>query len=84
MGYQFLRQKPIGQFMPDFYCPKLKLAIEIDGSSHLLDQNIKRDIRKDHYLKSIGIEVIRIEDSAVKSNMPAVIEELTSWIKQHH
>ena len=83
MGYQFLRQKPIGWYIADFYCYKLKLVIEVDGYSHLLAHNIKRDIRKDHYLKSIGLEVIRIEDSAVKNNMPAIIEELTSWIKNY-
>jgi very-short-patch-repair endonuclease len=83
LGYQFLRQKPIGQFIADFYCPKLKLVIEIDGASHLLAHNQKRDKKKNEYLQSIGLHVLRIDDSAVKHNMTAVIEDLRCWIKQN-
>jgi very-short-patch-repair endonuclease len=83
MGYRFLRQRPIGSFIADFYCPKLRLVIEVDGKSHWLDHNRKRDIIKDRYLNSIGLEVIRIEDSAVKHKMTAVLEEITNWIEQH-
>ena len=84
MGYQFLRQKPIGQFIADFYCPKLKLVIEIDGVSHLLVHNQKRDKLKDHYLQSKGLTVLRIQDDDVKQNMSAVMEALLNWIQQHH
>lgn len=83
MGYQFLRQKPIGQFIADFYCPKLNLVIEVDGSSHMLANNQKRDERKDRYLKSIGLHVLRIEDSAVKHYMTAVLQVLENWIEQN-
>ncbi len=38
MGYQFYRQRPIGNYIVDFFCPKLNLVIEIDGESHL-DKN---------------------------------------------
>lgn len=81
MGYQFLRQKPIGQFIADFYCPKLRLVIEVDGFSHLLDRNQKRDKLKDRYLQSIGLTVLRIQDNDVKFHMSSVIERLTNWIQ---
>ena len=45
-GYQFMRQKPIGEFIVDFYCPKLKLVIEIDGESHGSNKNQERDKKK--------------------------------------
>jgi len=83
MGYQFLRQKPIGQFIADFYCPKLRLVIEVDGFSHLLKRNQKRDKLKDRYLQSIGLTVLRIQDSDVKQNMSAVIKQLSNWIQQN-
>ena len=84
MGYQFLRQKPIGQFIADFYGPKLALVIEVDGYSHLLERNQKRDKLKDHYLLSLGLTVLRIQDNDVKQNMSAVIEKLTNWIQQYN
>ena len=46
LGLQFLRQKPIGEFIVDFYCPKLKLAIEIDGESHGFKDAIQQDEKK--------------------------------------
>jgi len=83
MGYQFLRQKPIGQFIADFYCPKLKLVIEVDGYSHLLIHNQKRDKRKDRYLNLLGLQVVRIDDLDVKQNMTTVLQVLENWIEQN-
>jgi very-short-patch-repair endonuclease len=80
-GYQFLRQKPIGNFIVDFYCSKLRLAIEIDGDSHQSPGNKKRDIIKDRYLDSIGISVIRIDDLELKNNISVVIENLSLCIE---
>jgi very-short-patch-repair endonuclease len=80
-GYQFMRQKPIGNFIVDFYCTKLKLVIEIDGESHLNPENKKRDLIKDKYLDSIGLSVIRIDDMELKNNISVVIENLSKWIE---
>ena len=82
MGYRFLRQKPIGWYIADFYCYKLKLVIEVDGYSHLLANNQKRDKIKDRYLQSIGLTVVRIQDNDVKFHMSSVIERLTKWIEK--
>ena len=83
MGYRFLRQRPIGNFIVDFYCAKLKLVIEVDGGSHILAKNQKRDKIKDSYLTSIGLHVMRIEDSAVKQNMNAVLGGIIEWINNN-
>lgn len=56
-GYRFLRQKPIDRFIIDFYCPKLLLAIEIDGGSHI--QKKETDEMRDNFLKQIGVTTIR-------------------------
>lgn len=63
LGYKFLRQKPLNQFILDFYCAKLLLDIEIDGDSHLYHKN--RDNCRDQILSSLGIKTIRYNNEAV-------------------
>ena len=57
--YRFLRQKPIGSYIVDFYCPKLKLIIEVDGVTHLSKDEIKKDNLRTEILKKYGIKVLR-------------------------
>lgn len=71
LGHQFLRQKPIGNYIADFYCPKLKLAIEIDGSSH--DSKIDYDAFRDEYFKLTEIHIIRFKDIDIKRNLDGVL-----------
>jgi len=78
-GYQFLRQKPIGEYIVDFYCSKLRLVIEIDGYSH--DGNFNYDIQRQNYLESIGLTVIRFNDADVKRDIGNVIMAIEGWIK---
>ena len=49
-GIQFYRQRPIGDYVVDFYAPKVKLVVEVDGSQHLSPDGIQRDYRRDAYL----------------------------------
>ncbi|CAN5253868.1 hypothetical protein BH09BAC1_BH09BAC1_09690 [soil metagenome] len=57
MGYDFHRQKPVGNYIADFYCYKLRLVIEVDGSWHFVDdETMRRDLQKQEYLKSIGLQ----------------------------
>lgn len=78
MGYKFLRQKPINQFILDFYCPKLLLCIEIDGGSHLTKRN--HDDGRDLILSSIGIKTIRYTDQAVLNNLSSLFEDISDQI----
>ncbi|MFZ2153172.1 MAG: endonuclease domain-containing protein [Microgenomates group bacterium] len=73
-GYLFLRQKPIYRFITDFYCAELKLAIEIDGSSH----NNKKctDKLRDQFLKQIGIDTIRFTNNEIIYNINDVKNKL--------
>jgi len=80
-GFQFLRQMPIGNFIIDFYCPKLRLAIEIDGDSHGFDEAIQRDKHKEKYLSKLGIHLIRYDDNELKSNIQGTIDHLIDWIE---
>ena len=75
LGVKFTKQKPIGNYIADFYCKELKLVIEIDGCSH--DDKYKYDKGRDEYMRSVGITVLRIEDKDVKKDMRSVLE----WIR---
>ncbi len=57
--HRWLRQKPIGNYIVDFYCPKLSLAIEIDGTTHMEDKDVLYDQKRSKELKRLGITVIR-------------------------
>ena len=75
-GYQFYRQKIIGNYIVDFYCPKAKLVIEIDGSQHYEDEYIKKDNVRDDYLREQRLTVLRLSDRDVFDNLDGVIERI--------
>ncbi len=73
-GMDFDRQKIIGNYIVDFYCPNCQVVIEIDGSSHKNKQEY--DTVRDEYLKGLGLEVIHITDIDVKKNIDSVMRFL--------
>ncbi|MBW7997331.1 MAG: endonuclease domain-containing protein [Candidatus Glassbacteria bacterium] len=73
-GYQFARQKPVGDFIVDFFCHDLHLVIEIDGSSH--DKRLEQDKARQGFLESLGMKVIRFLDKDAKSNIQGVVSQL--------
>lgn len=83
MGYKFRRQHSIGYYVIDFYCPKLKLAIEVDGDSHFSEEGKKYDLKRENYIKSFGIRFLRITNLDVYNNMGGIIEKLMEIIKSH-
>ena len=80
-GLIFYRQKPIGKYIVDFYCPKAKLAIEIDGSQHLVGETIEYDRIRDDYLDSLGLRVLRFNNAEVLTNMSGVLEKIEEEIE---
>lgn len=78
--YRFLRQKPIGNYIVDFFCSKLYLVIEIDGESHLGQE--KADMKKQHYLEGIGLTVLRFDNDQIKYDMDGVLIRIDEWIEQ--
>ena len=75
-GYQFYRQKPIGEFIVDFYCPKANLVIELDGGQHYTDDGKAKDIRRDDYLRSMDLRVLRFSDMEALNNMEGLIQKI--------
>jgi very-short-patch-repair endonuclease len=80
-GYQFYRQKVIGNYIVDFCCPALKLVIEVDGSQHYSDTGVKADKKRDDYLQSCGLKVLRFNDYDVLTNISGVIENILETMK---
>lgn len=73
-GYQFYRQKIIGNCIVDFYCPKAKLIIEIDGGHHYNDEGIKKDRIRDDYMREHKLKVLRFSDREVFKNLNGIVE----------
>ena len=73
-GYDFDRQKIIGNFIVDFFCSNLGLVIEVDGSSHNNKQEY--DYHRQKYLESLGLTVYRVTDLDVMNNMNGVLKGL--------
>ena len=79
LGYQFFRQKPIGNYIVDFYCQKLNLVIEIDGASHRSKPDYDRF--RDEYFNLIGLCVVRFSDKAIMDNMSDTIKVIAEKIR---
>jgi len=82
LGFKFLRQKPIGDYIVDFFCNKLKLVIEIDGDSHR-EENFTYDMKRQKWLESKGLTVLRFDDLEVKKDMNNVLMAIESWIRTY-
>ena len=71
---RILRQKIIAGYIVDFYCPKAKLAIELDGSQHYEAKGLEYDEKRTCEIRSRGINVLRINNRAVMQEFAAVKE----------
>lgn len=75
-GIQFYRQKPIGRYIVDFYAPKAKLVVEVDGSQHLEAEHIEKDKHRDRYLMTLGLKILRFNSREVLEETDAVVESI--------
>jgi very-short-patch-repair endonuclease len=76
LGVRFSRQIPIDQYIVDFYCKELFLAIEVDGSIHFEDGQEEKDIKRQKRLESLGVHMIRFSDLDVQHNLSWVLDEI--------
>ena len=79
-GYQFYRQKTIGNYIVDFCCPKAKLVIELDGGQHYSPEGKKKDRMRDGYMKDIGLRVLRFSDKEIFENTQGVLERIWGYL----
>ena len=79
-GYQFYRQRIIGNYIVDFYCPKAKLVIEIDGSQHSSNKGLDKDEVRDDYIREQKLRVLRLYDNEVFENLDGVSERIYEFL----
>lgn len=80
-GYQFRRQRPVGNYIADFVCMELMLIIEVDGLTHHWDETILKDKKKQTDLEAMGFTVLRFTDDEVLNNIKIVHDYLENWIE---
>jgi len=73
---QFYRQKPVGEYIVDFYCPKEKLILEIDGGQHYEAGNIEADRARTKYFEKSGFKVLRFTNIDVLKNLDGVLNKI--------
>jgi very-short-patch-repair endonuclease len=79
LGYIFYRQKPIGDYIVDFYCNQAKLVVEVDGGYHLANEAAGNDRVRNEYMKNLGLTVLRFNNKEVLENVDTVVTK----IKEH-
>jgi very-short-patch-repair endonuclease len=79
-GYPFYRQKIIGEYVVDFYCPRANLVIELDGGQHYAEAGKAKDKTRDDVLIEMGIKVLRFSDRDVFENIGGVMEGIWSCL----
>lgn len=80
--YDFHRQKPIDNYILDFFCVELMLGIEVDGSSHDQEEVILKDTIREQELNKLGIKVLRFTDRQVFTEMPNVLATIEFTINE--
>ena len=83
LGYDFHRQKPIDNYIVDFFCNELMLAIEIDGVSHDFEEVYMKDMAREQRLESLGVHFLRFDDKEVKKDVNNVLQSIENWILEH-
>ena len=79
--HQFYRQKIIGNYIVDFYCPRARLVIEVDGGQHYSEEGVEFDKLRDEYLANLGLKVLRMSNVDVLQNIDGVLEHIYDYLK---
>lgn len=83
-GYKFRRQHPLGNYIADFYCHKMKLVIEIDGNVHDNLEVKRQDEIREKDLKEAGLSIIRFRNEEVEKRLETVINKIESIINKQN
>ena len=81
-GYKFRRQCSIGRFVVDFYCPRAKLAVEIDGESHSGADAREYDKDRAEFIESAGVKTIRFSNEQIYNDLNGALLEVLRHLKQ--
>jgi very-short-patch-repair endonuclease len=81
-GVPFLRQRPIGPYVVDFYCAQAKLVVEVDGGQHYSDDGTRADLHRDDFLRRVGLEVLRFDNRQVLTSTKDVLEQIARRVEE--
>jgi very-short-patch-repair endonuclease len=81
-GERFLRQYSVDHYVLDFYCPRLKLAIEVDGDSHFVPFAEEYDKERQEYIEAFGIQFLRFTNTDVCENLGGVCQTIYDKIEE--
>jgi very-short-patch-repair endonuclease len=73
----------LGDYIVDFYAPKVKLVIEVDGSQHREPENVEKDKQRDAFLEGLGIQVLRFNSRTIFTETEGVLDKIYRTIKEH-
>ena len=79
--YDFHRQKPIDNYILDFFCYELMLAIEVDGLTHQWEEVFEKDQKKENRMNELGISVLRFDDNEVLNDMDNVLRVIEGFME---
>ena len=81
LGVKFRRQVPFGRYVVNFYCPKAKLVIELDGSQHHAIKAVRDDTERDAYLRRLGHKVLRYSNIEILQNEDGVLQDILEHVR---
>lgn len=79
-GIQFYRQKPIGDYIVDFYAPRARLVVELDGWHHAREVGRKRDDERTSFLEEHGLTVLRFDDRQALTETDGVLSVILEYL----
>ncbi len=82
ISYKFRRQFGMGIYIVDFYCPKLRLIVEVDGATHSTDEEVKFDKERQKYLEDLNLVVIRYNNYDIYNNLEKVVDSIIRKCKE--
>jgi very-short-patch-repair endonuclease len=82
-GYTFNRQKPLNNYIVDFYCKPLKLVIEVDGGYHFEEEQKLKDEQRQQTLQAMGLNFLRFHDEEIRKDMDLVLMTIEKYIQDY-
>jgi very-short-patch-repair endonuclease len=82
LGMQFYRQRPIGKYIVDFFAPKAKLIVEVDGGQHFEKEKHLHDRARDDFLREQDFEVLRFDNLQVLKELDAVLDMIFGVVQK--
>jgi very-short-patch-repair endonuclease len=76
LGLKFRRQYPIENYVVDYYCCELRLAVELDGGVHSQPSQMRKDAAKDAFLQNLGIRVLRLPNGLVTEDPEGFVRKV--------